>query len=92
MRILQHLVLRQPAERTRLLEAAPLSRAQMSRRYGVSRTHINRILADAEAAGAITLPAPDRVAFAPAFSDEVEAYFAGQFQVLRVVAQTMAAA
>jgi hypothetical protein len=33
----------------------------------------------------------DGVAFSPAFSDEVEAYFAGQMQGVRVVAQGMRA-
>jgi AraC-like DNA-binding protein len=92
MRILQHLLLRQAEARSRLLEAAPLSRAELSRRYGVSRTHVNRLLADAEAAGVLRLEGPDRVAFSAAFSDEVEAYFAGQFQVMRVVARTMVSA
>jgi hypothetical protein len=89
MRILQHLLLRQPKVRPRLLATAPLSRAALSRRYGVSRTHVNRLLSDAEAAGALHLEGRDRVVFSPAFSDEFEAYFAGQIQVLRVVGQGM---
>jgi hypothetical protein len=92
MRMLQHLMLCQPRARSRLLEAAPLSRAALSRRYGVSRTHVNRLLADAEAAGALRVEGRDRVVFSPAFSDEVEAFVAGQFQVARVVAQGMAQA
>ncbi|MGZ6039269.1 MAG: hypothetical protein ACXWKR_11400 [Phenylobacterium sp.] len=90
MRMLQHLLLGQPKARSRLLEAAPLSRAALSRRYGVSRTHVNRLLADAEAAGALHLEGHDRVVFSPAFSDEVEAYMAGQVQVIRMVARGMA--
>ncbi|HZZ67148.1 MAG TPA: hypothetical protein VFE18_03150 [Phenylobacterium sp.] len=92
MRILQQLMLRQPPDRARLLEAAPLSRADLSRRHGVSRTHVNRLLAEAEAAGALTLDGPRRVVFSPGFSDEMENYFAGQLQVMRAVAQTMTAA
>jgi hypothetical protein len=91
MRILQHLLLRQPKVRPRLLATAPLSRAALSRRYGVSRTHVNRLLSDAEAAGALRLEGRDRVVFSPSFSDEFEAYFAGQIQVLRVVGQGMTA-
>ena len=89
MRMLQHLLLGQSKTRSRLLERAPISRAALSRRYGVSRTHVNRLLADAEAAGALRLEGRDRVVFSSAFSDEVEAYFAGQFQAARVVAQGM---
>ena len=63
MRILQHLLLRQAQTRLRLLESAPLSRAALSRCYGVSRTHVNRLLADAEAAGALRVEAQDRVVF-----------------------------
>jgi hypothetical protein len=91
MRMLHDLLLAQPADRARLLEAAPLSRAQLARRHGVSRTHVNRLLAEAQAAGAIRLPAPNRIAFTPAFSDEVEAYYAGLLQVMRVVAATLVA-
>ncbi len=91
MRMLQHLMLRQPKVRERLLTAAPLSSAALSRRYGVSRTHVNRLLADAEAAGAVHLEGRDRVVFSEAFSDEVEAYFAGAFQCCRVIAQGITA-
>jgi hypothetical protein len=85
MRVLQHLLTSQPAHRERLLEVAEVSRSELSRRYGVSRTHINRMLADAQTAGALTLLPPDRVAFSSAFSDEVEAYFAGMLLCLTVV-------
>lgn len=88
-RILQHLMLSQTPGRARLLEAAPLSRSDLSRRYGVSRTHVNRLLADAEAVGALRLDGRDRVVFSPAFSDETEAYFAGQLQVQRAIAQVL---
>ncbi|THD59082.1 hypothetical protein [Phenylobacterium sp.] len=92
MRVLQHLMLRQDPGRERLMQTAEISRADLSRRFGVSRTHITRLLADAEAAGALTLPAPEQVVFAPAFSDEVEAYCAGQLQVMRTIAQTLMSA
>jgi len=92
MRALQHLMLRQAPHRERLMQTAQLSRAELSRRFGVSRTHINRLLADAEAAGALTLSTREEVTFSPAFSDEVEAYYAGQFQVIRLIAQTLMSA
>ncbi|MBS0333907.1 MAG: hypothetical protein JSS35_14155 [Proteobacteria bacterium] len=85
-RILQHLMLSQPPGRARLLEAAPLSRAELSRRFDVSRTHVNRLLIEAEAAGALTVAGGDRVEFSPGFSSEVEAYYAGMLQVNRMVA------
>jgi hypothetical protein len=89
MRMLQHFMVRQPTGRSRLMETAPVSRADLSRRYGVSRTHVNRLLDEAQAAGALTLPTADRVEFTPAFSEEVEAFFGGVLQVNRVVAQTL---
>jgi len=92
MRIIQHLMLSQPAERDRLMQTAPLSRAELSRRYDISRTHVNRLLAEAEAAGALSLSVGDQVSFSPAFSEEVEAYFAGMIQVNRVIADMSLAA
>ena len=89
MRVLQHLMLRQDPGRERLMQTAHLSRAELSRRFGVSRTHINRLLAAGKQAGALTVTASEHVVFSPAFSDEVEAYCAGQFQVMRVIAQTL---
>jgi hypothetical protein len=89
MRILQHLMLRQPRGRSRFLEAAPLSRAELARNHGVSRTHVNRLLAEAEAAGAVSFDGPNRVVFSPALSDETEAYIAGMLQVNRVVIQSL---
>lgn len=91
MRLLQQLLVLQVPDRRRLLEAAPVSRAELARRYHVSRTHVNRLLAEAQAAGALSLVSPDRVAFSPAFSDEAEAFFAGSIQVSRVVAQMLLA-
>lgn len=91
-RVLQHLMLSQSPGRERLVQAARLSRAALARRYGVSRTHINRLLADAAAAGALRLAAPDEVSFSPAFSEEVEAFYAGQFQVMRTIARTVMSA
>ena len=92
MRLLQELMLAQPAGRSRLLETALINRSALARRHRVSRTHVNRLLAEAEAAGALSLDGSRRVVFAPAFSDDVEAYYAGMVQVLRVVAASLVAA
>jgi hypothetical protein len=91
-RIVQHLLLRQAKVRSRFLEAAPLSRSALSRNHAVSRTHVNRLLSEAEAAGALTFDGPNRLVFSPAFSDEVEAYIAGMLQVSRVVIRSLPAA
>jgi AraC-like DNA-binding protein len=91
MRVLQQLLISQAPDRRCLLETAALSRAELARRQRVSRTHVNRLLSDAQAAGALSLPSPNRVVFTPAFSHEVEAYFAGQIQVLRVIGLSLAA-
>ncbi len=91
MRVLQQLMLSQDPGRARLLEAAALSRAELARRQRVSRTHVNRLLADAQAIGALSLPTPGRVLFAPAFSDEVEDYYAGHIQFMRVLGLSLTA-
>ena len=83
MRILYHLTLEQAPDRGRLLEEAAISRNQLSQLYGVSRAHINRLLADAEAAGLLTCPAPSRVVFSPALSDDFELTMAFIIQITR---------
>jgi hypothetical protein len=90
-RIVQHLLLGQAKLRSRFLEAAPLSRSALARDHAVSRTHVNRLLAEAEAAGALRFDGPNRIIFSPAFSDEVEAYMAGMLQVSRVVIRSLPA-
>jgi hypothetical protein len=70
--MLYDLQLRQPPDRARLLEAAPLSRWALSRDYGVSRAHINRLLADSSHVQA----SEDRIVFHPALSDDLERHFA----------------
>jgi hypothetical protein len=90
MRLLQHFVAHRPADGERLLEGGAFSRSDLSRRYGVSRTHINRMIADAEAAGLVTLPRPDRIAFSPALADALEAFYAGQIQVSRQLLRMLA--
>ena len=72
MSILFDLLASQEPDRTRLLEAAPLSRYALARRYGVSRAHINKLLSESGHAQAIG----DRVVFSEILSDALEAHYA----------------
>ena len=84
--ILYDLMLSQPPDRERLLEAAPISRAALSRRFGVSRAHVNKMLSDASDAGLINCPTSDRVVFSPALSAGIERQCAEVFQLTRAAA------
>ena len=86
MLILLDLLAAQPAGRTRLLEEAPISRYALSRRYGVSRAHINKMLAES---GHIDGAAGDCVLFSEALSQAVERHFAVVFQLNRCAAQAL---
>jgi hypothetical protein len=83
MRILYHLTLAQAPDRGRMLEEASISRNQLSQLYEVSRAHINRLLADAEAEGLLHCPTPTRVVFSPALSDAFERTLAFIIQINR---------
>jgi len=83
MRILYHLALAQAPDRSRLLEEAAISRNQLSHLYEVSRAHINRLLADAEAEGLLSCPTPTRVVFSPALSEDFERTLAFLIQINR---------
>jgi hypothetical protein len=83
MLLLFDLMAAQPDQRERLLESAPLSRAALSRRFGVSRAHINKLFADAGREGLICLPQVDRVVFAPVLSEAVERQCAIVLQLAR---------
>jgi hypothetical protein len=83
LRILNHLTLAQSQNRAHLLEEAPLSRNQLSQLYGVSRAHINRLLADATAQGLLHCPSPQRVVFSPQLSDDFERTMAFLIQLTR---------
>jgi hypothetical protein len=73
----------QPRPRARLLEQAQLSRAALAREFGVSRAHINRLLADAAAQELLYCPTSDRVVFSPALSADVERMIVRTLQVTR---------
>ena len=81
--ILFRLMLSQARPRPRLLMEAPISRSSLSREFEVSRIHVNRLLADASAAGLLTVPEPDRVVFSELLSDAVERMLAATLQLTR---------
>ncbi|HEY1750664.1 MAG TPA: hypothetical protein VGG29_05340 [Caulobacteraceae bacterium] len=76
MLVLFDLLSGQSPDRDRLLEAAPLSRYALSQRYGVSRAHINKLLAESGHTDAVG----DRVHFSEVLSEAVNAHFALIFQ------------
>ncbi len=71
---------RQAADRPRLLESTPLSRNGLAQRNNVSRTQIQRLLADGEAAGLLTCTR-DRLDFTPRMSEDAERHFALGFHI-----------
>ena len=81
--ILFRLMTSQPRPRARLLQEALLSRSRLSREFGVSRVHINRLLSDAEALGLLSCPAPDRVVFSERLSDDVGRMMTVTLQITR---------
>jgi hypothetical protein len=86
MLILLDLMAAQQPGRTRQLEEAPISRYALSRRYGVSRAHINKILAES---GQIDCAQSDRVVFSQALSAAMERHFAVVFQLNHCAAQAL---
>jgi hypothetical protein len=71
-RLLMALLAAQPANRTRLLETAPISRSALGRDCSISRPHINRLLATAEANDLIAFEAENRIRISAALSDAFE--------------------
>jgi len=76
----------QPLDQPRLLEQAAISRYALARRYGVSRAHINKILAES---GHMECVGDDRVVFSEALSLALEQHFALVFQLNRCAAQAL---
>lgn len=91
MLVLYDLMVSQSADRGRLMEAAPISRNALSKRYGISRAHINKLFDQAARDGWLGLPAPDRVHFSQAMSDTMERQFALIFQVARLAGRRLPA-
>jgi hypothetical protein len=84
-RMLDELILRQPARRERLLQSCTVSRSALARASHCSRIHVIRLLKDGEAAGLLSLR--DGVLTAsPQLSDDAERYFAATFALTRAAA------
>lgn len=86
MLLLFGLIGAQSPDRGRLLEAAKISRYALSRRYGVSRAHINKLLAES---GQIELVERDRVVFSEALSTAMERHYGNVFQLNRCAAEAL---
>jgi hypothetical protein len=86
MLILFDLLCAQRPDRTRLLEDAPISRYALARRYGVSRAHINKILAES---GHLASFGADRVLFSETLSLALERHFAVVFAANECAAQAL---
>jgi hypothetical protein len=86
MLLLFDLIGAQDPDRRRLLEAAPISRYALSRRYGVSRAHINKLLAES---ADIEFIESDRVGFKPALSRAMERHYAAVFLLNHSAAQAV---
>jgi hypothetical protein len=85
MLILLDLLASQRSDRERLLQEATLSRYALSRRYGVSRAHINKLLAESGHTEAVD----DRVTFSQTLSEAVEAHYALVFAVSHGLARQL---
>ena len=82
MAVLCDLFSSQAPVRSRLLEAAPLSRKSLAMRTGVSRTQIQRLLADAAGQGLIS-GSRDVIHFTEKMSEDAERHFALMFNLTR---------
>lgn len=81
-RLLEALVLRQAADRTGLLESCAVSRTALAAAGACSRVHVNRLMADGEARGLLSLRG-GTLEVAPAFSEAAAFNFAAVFAVTR---------
>ena len=86
MSILFDLMGAQAPERERLLEEAKISRYALSRRYGVSRAHINKILAES---GHIDCVSSDRVVFSQTLSSAMERHYSLVFHLNHAAAEVL---
>ncbi len=81
-RLIEALILRQESARERLLETCALSRSALAAASFCSRVHVNRLLADAEARGLLTVDG-DTLRVTPTVSDAVAFQFAAMFALTR---------
>ena len=82
LKMLYDLFGRQRPDRARLLEGAPLSRARLAARLGVSRAHVRRTFAEAAEAGYLAISPGGYVSFSAAMSEEAERHFAMTFYAI----------
>lgn len=80
------LIEQQPRDGEHLIARAALSRRGLARRLGVSRVHLNRLIAEGIAEGVMTMPSEDSLFFSPEISCEIEASFAEAIQLFRALA------
>ena len=90
MAIFCDLFSRQAKDRSRLLDSSSLSRNGLAQRNDISRTQVQRLLADGEAAGLLTCTR-DRVHFTQRVSEDAERLFALGFHICRLAADIVAA-
>jgi hypothetical protein len=76
----------QSPQRASLLERAPISRYALARRYGVSRAHINKILAESVH---LTCIGADQVVFSQTLSQAMERHFSAIFALNQCAAQAL---
>jgi hypothetical protein len=88
MPILLDLIGAQSADRKRLLEEARISRYALSKRYGVSRAHINKLIAESGHIGCLS---SDRVVFSETLSSAMERHYSLVFHLNHCVAQALLA-
>lgn len=89
--VLQHLAGQQASGRERLLQAARIVKFDVARRCGISRAHLDTLLADAEGAGLLSLAGRNRAIFDPALDEAFSQWAVLQIQGLRYMARAMAA-
>lgn len=88
--VLYRMIAEQPVGADRLLVSAPVSRAELAKEFQVSRAHISQLLAQAAELGALTFETPNRAAFAPEFSNDVERLLARNIQLGRLAVKNTA--
>lgn len=85
LRILEHLILRQPAQRARLLESCAYSISALARAGRCSRPHVIQLLRDAKAQGLLRFEG-GVLTLEPEFSEAVEVYYVNLFATVRAAA------
>lgn len=85
IQILENLILRQPAERERLLESCAYSISALARAARCSRPHVIQLLRDARAQGLLRFEG-GVLTLEPELSEAVEVYYVNLFATVRAAA------